>query len=245
MHVGDLPRREAQEAKDDVLDPLLEVVHPVGDGLGRLLLEEPEDDGQVVDAQRPQRVLVRADHAEVLAVAVDARDLAELATVHELLHLAQPGVVEEEVTGHQHEATLLGERHELLHLRGAHRRRLLDEDVLARLERLLRELVMRRHRGRDHDRLDGVVGQGFREGRGHASLRVARREPGAAAVVGVADPGEVGQLADDARDVPAPPADARVGDAGQSFQTLSLVTPARPVALRRSTTSSASATSFA
>ena len=88
VHVGDAARREAEEAEDDVLDPLLQVVHPVRDRLARLLLEEPEDDGEVVDAERPQRVLVRADHAEVLAVAVDARDLAERPLVDELLHHA-------------------------------------------------------------------------------------------------------------------------------------------------------------
>ena len=53
------------------------------------------------------------------------------------------------------------------------------------------------------------------------------------------------ELAHDPDDVLAPPADARVGDVGQSFQTFSLVMPARPVALRRSTTSCASSTSFA
>ena len=53
------------------------------------------------------------------------------------------------------------------------------------------------------------------------------------------------ELAHDANDVLPPTADARVGDAGQSFQTFSLAIPARPVALRRSTTSCASSTSHA
>src|SRR6185312_1518902 len=72
VHVGDLPGREAKEAEDDVLDALLQIVHPVRDRLARLLAEEPEDHGEVVDAERPERVLVRADHAEVLTVPVDA-----------------------------------------------------------------------------------------------------------------------------------------------------------------------------
>ena len=41
---------------------------------------------------------------------------------------------------HEDEIARRGERDELVHLDGAHRRRLLDEDVLAGLERLLREL---------------------------------------------------------------------------------------------------------
>ena len=39
------------------------------------------------------------------------------------------------------------------------------------------------------------------------------------------DPGELGQLADDADDVLAPAADAGVGDAGHSFQTFSSLMP--------------------
>ena len=99
--------------------------------------DQVEDHREVVNAERPERVLVLADHAEVLAVAVDAEDVAELAGVDELLQLAHAGVVEQQVARHQHEASLLGERDELLHLGGAHRGRLLDEDVLARLERRL------------------------------------------------------------------------------------------------------------
>ena len=147
--------------------------------------------------------------------------------------------------GHEDEVVLLRQRDELLHLLAAHRRRLLDEHVLARLERLLRERVVRGHGSRDHDRVDRVVGEQVLEGAGDAGLRVARRVLRLQLLVGVADPREVGELADDSRDVPSPAPDARVGDAGQSFQTLSLVTPARPVAFRRSTTSCASATSFA
>ena len=60
---------------------------------------------------------------------------------------------------HQHEVALRGERDELLHLHGAHGGRLLDEDVLARLERLLRERVVRRHRRRDDDGLEVWLGE--------------------------------------------------------------------------------------
>ena len=141
-----LPGREAEEAEDDVLDPLLQVVDAVRDRLHGLLAEQPEDHREVVDAERPERVLVRADDAEVLAVAVDAGDVAELAAVDELLHLLQPGVVEEQVSRHQDEPAGAGEVDELLHLLAAHRGRLLDEDVLARLERLLCERVVGRHR---------------------------------------------------------------------------------------------------
>ncbi len=129
----DLAGGEAQVAEDDVFDSVGEEVAAVGDRVLRLLVEQVQDHGQVVDAERPERVLVRADDAEVLAVAVHAEHLAELARVDQLLQLLDAGVVEEQVAGHQHPVDLVGERDQLVHLGGAHRRRLLDEHVLARL----------------------------------------------------------------------------------------------------------------
>ena len=73
------------------------------DRLRRLLVEQVEDDGEVVHAERPERVLVLADLAEVLAVAVDAEHLAELARVDQLLELLHARVVEQEMARHEHE----------------------------------------------------------------------------------------------------------------------------------------------
>ena len=44
-------------------------------------------------------------------------------------------------------------------------------------------------------------------------------------LVGVDDPGELAQLSDDSDDILTPAADARVGDAGHSFQTFSPAIP--------------------
>ena len=82
-----------------------------------LLVEEVEDHREVVDAERPERVLVLPDRAEVLAVAVDAEHVAELARVDELLQLADARVVEEQMPRHEDEAAFGGDRDELLHLR--------------------------------------------------------------------------------------------------------------------------------
>src|SRR4029079_16337643 len=191
-------------------------------------------------------VLVRADHAEVLTVAVDAGDLAQLTCVDELLHPPETRVVEEQMTGHQHEVPLLREGDQLLHLLALHRGRLLDEDVLARLECLFRERVVGRYRCRDRDRRDGVVGERFLQRRRDSRVGIALGVLVAPCAVQVADPRQLGELTDDASDVPSPTPDARVGDADrQSFQTFSLEIPARPVALRRSTTRLASSTSQA
>ena len=133
--------------------------------------------------------------------------------------------------------------HELLHLLRPHGGRLLDEHVLAGLECGLRELVVGDHGRRDHDRLElGVVEQLGEVGR-DAGVRVARSELLALRLVGVAEPGEVGELVEVAREVLPPRAEAGLSDSRHSFQTLPSTRPLEPVALRKSTTSLASSTS--
>src|SRR5579884_320579 len=234
VHVRDLAAREAQEAEHHVLHARREEVAPLrGRDLG-VLVEQVEDHAQVVHAERPERVLVRADDPEVLAVAVDAQHLAQFAAVDELLQLLHARVVEEEVARHQHEVPRRRELDELGHLGRAHRGRLLDQHVLARLERLLRERVVRRHRRRDHDRVDAVVGEHLGEVVGRARLRVARGEALAQLRVEVAEPGQLGELVEVADEVRAPVPEPRHGDPSQSFQTLpSTSTPF--VAFRKST----------
>jgi hypothetical protein len=64
---------------------------PCAHDLARLLADEVEDHREVVHAERPERVLVLADLAEVLPVAVDAEHVAERRRVDELLQLAHAG----------------------------------------------------------------------------------------------------------------------------------------------------------
>src|SRR5262245_25055343 len=66
VHVRDLPRREAEVAEDNVLDAGREEVSAERDRLVGLLVQQVQDHGQVVDAERPERVLVLADDSEVL-----------------------------------------------------------------------------------------------------------------------------------------------------------------------------------
>ena len=102
------PGREAQEAEHDVLDARAHV------GLAaRLDLEGSSSarcssDRDVVRAERPQRVLVGAQLAEVEPVRVDVVDVAELAGVGDLLELGDAGVVLEQVADHQDPAGLRG-----------------------------------------------------------------------------------------------------------------------------------------
>jgi hypothetical protein len=135
MHVRHLPGGEPQVAEDDVLDAARQESVALCAHFARLFLEEVQQDRQVVDAERPERVLVRPECPEVLTVAVDVENVAQLARVDDLLQPLHGGVIKQQMTRHQHSAALFREVAQLLQLGGAHRGRLLDEDVLVRLER--------------------------------------------------------------------------------------------------------------
>ena len=240
----DLSGGEAEVAEDDVLDAVLEEVAALrGRHLG-LLVEQVQDHGQVVDSERPERVLVRADDAEVLAVAVDAEHLAQLASVDQLLQLLDARVVEQQMAGHQDEVALRGEPDQLVHLGCAHRGRLLDEHVLAGRQRLLRQLVVSRHRRGDHYGLKCLVGQHFVESRGGFRLRKPSSEQRQLFRGHVAQPREVGEVVEVAREVRSPVAEPGDADPRHSFQTFPS-TSAPLVAFRKSTITSARRTTSA
>ncbi len=239
------PEGKAEVAEDDVLDARLQEVAAERDRFHRILVQQVEDDREVVDAERPERVLVGPDAAEVLAVPVDAEHVPELARVDELLQLADAGVIEEQVSRQEHELALLGDRDELVDLRARHRGRLLDEDVLPGLEGELRELVVGRHRRRDYDGVELRIGEHLLEGLRPARLRIPALVLLALAVRGIGEPGELREVGEVAGEVPAPLAEPRLPDAdAHRRQTLSEFLPFRPVAFRRSTTSCASSTSW-
>ena len=195
-------------------------------------------------SERPQRVLVRSDATEVLPVPVHAEHVTELAVVDQLLELDDCRVVEQQMAGHEDEVALRRERDELVDLVALHRGRLLDEHVLAGLERPLREVVVRRHRSRDHDRVQRCVLEHLVEGRRPAGVRVAALELRILALGRIAEPGEVGEVGEVARQILPPLSEAGLPDPdAHSFQTLSECVPFLPVALRRSTTRTASSTS--
>ena len=77
-------RREAHEAEDHVLDARVHVGLAEGVALVGLLPGEPQHHRHVVRAERPERVLLGAQLAEVEAVAVDVADVAELAGLDQL-----------------------------------------------------------------------------------------------------------------------------------------------------------------
>jgi hypothetical protein len=208
VHVRHLPRRKAEVAEDDVFDAVVEEGVAVCAHLARLLRDQEQEHREVVHAERPEGVLVRPERAEVLPVPVDVEDVAELSRVDDLLQLLDAGVVEQEVSRQQNEAALLGEVAELLELGAAHRRRFLDEDVLAGLERPAGELVVGRYGRGDHDALDRIVRKDVVEVGREPCARMALGKACVLLLVEVAEPDEVGEVTEVSGQVPAPLAEA-------------------------------------
>jgi hypothetical protein len=212
--------------------------------LARLLPDQEKENRQVVHAKRPQGVLVRPDRAEVLAVAVDAEHVAELARVDDAFQRADGWVVQQQMAGHQHTAALLRQLAQLLHLAAPHRGRLLDEHVLVRLERPSRELVVRRYGRGDHDGVHRVVGEHVAEARRDARRGMPLGRRCGLLFVDVAEPRHVGELSEVAQELFPPLAQPDLADADglwrrHSFHTFSFPEPFPPVAFLRSTTTSA------
>ena len=146
------------------------------DDLDRRLAGQGQHHRHVVGAQRPQRVLVGAELAEVQAVAVDVEDLvAELAAVGHLLERPQPRVVLEQVADHQRAPGRGGGIDGSLGVGDGDRQRLLHEAVLAGLQHSDGELRVGRHRRRQHDRVQLRVVEQVVEVRGHPNAGELRR----------------------------------------------------------------------
>ena len=108
-------------------------------------------------AEVPDDAHVGLVQAEVHAARRDEVDLAELAGVDQALDRRHRRAVEERVAGHSTRPFASATLDQLARLLGRRRERLLDEDVLAGLERRHRERVVGRDGRRDRDRLDRLV----------------------------------------------------------------------------------------
>ena len=121
-------------------------------------------DRQVVRREVPEHVDVGLDEPEVDADAVDEEDVAEEAVRDQLADLQDGRRVAVGVVGHQHEAALPRRLDHLDALRRDVGERLLDDDVLARLERREHDRMVRARRCRDGDRVDRRVARAPRRG---------------------------------------------------------------------------------
>ena len=129
------PRVEADVGEDDVLDAVADVGLAAGGDLAGVAVGQLEQHRDVVRTEAPERVLVGAELAEVEALGVQVVDVAEVALFDQVGELADPGVVTEQVPDHQGQVALGGQGHDALSQGRVLGQRLLDEAVLARLQR--------------------------------------------------------------------------------------------------------------
>ena len=113
-----------------------DVAAPAARHLDRHLPDQPQDDGDVVRGEAPERVLFGSDLSEVQPVRIDVVDAAERRPPPTSSRSAQDRrVVLQKVSDHQDPAAPVGLRAHLDALRVGQRQGLLDEDVLAGSER--------------------------------------------------------------------------------------------------------------
>ena len=158
MQVHEDGVRVPEGGEDGILDARVDPA-PADGGHGRRGGAEPVvRDRHVVRGEVPGGVHVDPDGAEVRAHHRHVVDAPEVARIEELLHALDAGVVHEDVPDHEDPVHARGEGAELLGLRRIGCDRLLDEHVLAGLERALHQCVVRARRRRDHHGVDPAVG---------------------------------------------------------------------------------------
>ena len=151
----DFGKPEAHQAR--VGDPVVQVRRATYGHLFRHLAHQPQEERDVVGGEAPERVLLGAHAPEVQSVRVQVQELAERPLVDQLAELEDGGVVLEHVADHQDPLPRLGEIDDLLRVGDRDRQGLLDQDVLAGVERVQRERGVRDGRRRDHDAGDVVA----------------------------------------------------------------------------------------
>ena len=120
----------------------------------RTLAQHVVHDREIVDRQVPQDVDVLLEQTEIDADGIVVVDLAELARLGELFHLANRAGVDEGVAHHQHEVAGLRLVDQTAGFVAARRDRLFDQHVLAGAQRRQRQIEVRLDGRRDDDGID-------------------------------------------------------------------------------------------
>jgi hypothetical protein len=163
---GDVVARRLQHARADRRGPL------------RLVLEQVIEDGDVVRRQIPDGVDVLPDRSEIRPGGVEVVDLPELIRRHALLHLPHAGVVEERIADHQDTARRDRQIAQLVAAGDVEGHRLLDQHVMAALERRFHQLLVRGCGVGDDDGVDAVAGEHVRDGLAGRYRGIARSHMG-------------------------------------------------------------------
>ena len=166
------PAPERELAQRDVGDGVAQIVASLACHRFRLLSQQAEHDADVVRREAPQDVFLGPDLAHIQAVRIDIFDPAQHATIAQFLQFPDRRVVAENVANHQDTPVFRRQFNETRTLRGAQRKRFLDENVFTRLKGPVGHFVMQHSRGRNHDRLNAFVRQNLAvvQAKGHLGI---------------------------------------------------------------------------
>ena len=158
-NVGVLAARKREMRGGDVGHRLRQVVGADrGDAFG-LLADQRQDHRNVVRREAPQDALLAPDLPEIEPARVEVAQPAELAVAYRLLQPDEGSVVLQQMADHQGAFALSRDSAQRLGMADVERQRLLDEDVLCRLQRLGGEREVLGRRRRDRDAGDGPIPQ--------------------------------------------------------------------------------------
>ena len=157
MNVRHSLLREMQSDEDHIHDPLLEIGLPLG---GHDLWFRPEQvqrHRHIVRPEAPERILIHADPAEVQPLAVEVKQIADLACGDEVLHFDDGRMIQEEMSHHQAATGAASQTDQVLGFGRLQGHRLLDQDVLSRLKGSARLPVMLRGERGDDDGIHRTI----------------------------------------------------------------------------------------
>ena len=201
---------KATSGIDGMMQPRRERAYP-----GGCLVQPVAQNREIVGREVPGDADVLLVETEVDPARRDEVEIAQVSRFDEVAHGDDRGAVEEGVSRHQHQPATLGELDELEALARGRGERLLDEDVLSRLERRASKREVRRHRRRERQGVDRFVGEDVVDARVGLHGRVPTLDQLEAVGIAVANRDDLGavELVEVADEVRAPVAEADNCDA--------------------------------
>ena len=187
---------------------------------GRCLVQPVAQNREIVGREIPGDADVLLVETEVDPARRDEVELSQLSRFDEVADGNDRGAVEEGVSRHQHQPATLGELDELEALARGRGKRLLDEDVLSRLERRTSKREVRRHRRRERHGVDRLVGEDIVDARVGLHGRVPTLDQLEALDVAIANRDDLGavELVEVPDEVRAPVSEADDCDADRAHR---------------------------
>ena len=115
----------------------------------RLLAHDGQDDRNVVRSEVPGDVDVFLEQPQIQTPRADVADVADVPLVNDFFHFPHDGRIEKRMAGHQHQAVLGGDVHQLFALLDGTGHRFFNESVFARKQGSLGHWIVGAHAGGD------------------------------------------------------------------------------------------------